>query len=385
MFPIRDAEANVLGFGGRSLTKDEPKYLNSPESEIYHKSRVLYGLDKTRDHIKQKGEVIIVEGYIDLLSLYIAEIKNVVATLGTALTRDHVLLLKRYTDRSIVVFDGDEAGEKASIRVLDVFLEEGSSPLIAILPYGDDPASFISKEKREGFARIVEGVVLLIDFYIERIQRDFQKRKISRNKAINTVAELLSKIKNPIERSHYVRKTGENFGIGENELLSLIGRLEKTIREPQLEVNKFPEPQEKLLLKVLIKFPKILSYLRSNNLIEIIPEGDIKKIIEEIVINGVEDIASLLYLFSGSSVQEIISESIFSSNDITDEIIALRLLKDCIRKLKLRSIEEKLGIKRLEIEQAKKDKNHSLEEQLIREYRDLIEQEKGIQGETYEK
>jgi DNA primase len=329
--------------------------------------------------------VIIVEGYIDLLSLYIAEIKNVVATLGTALTRDHVLLLKRYTDRSIVVFDGDEAGEKASIRVLDVFLEEGSSPLIAILPHEDDPASFISKEKREGFARIVEGVVLLIDFYIERIQRDFQKRKISRNKAINTVAELLSKIKNPIERSHYVRKTGENFGIGENELLSLIGRLEKTIREPQLEVNKFPEPQEKLLLKILIKFPKILSYLRSNNLIEIIPEGDIKKIIEEIVINGVEDIASLLYLFSGSSVQEIISESIFSSNDITDEIIALRLLKDCIRKLKLRSIEEKLGIKRLEIEQAKKDKNHSLEEQLIREYRDLIEQEKGIQGETYEK
>jgi DNA primase len=379
MFPIRDVEGNVLGFGGRTLTTEEPKYLNSPESGIYHKGRVLYGLDKARDHIRQKGEAILVEGYIDLLSLYFSGIKNVVATLGTALTRDHVLLIKRYTDRSIVIFDGDEAGEKASLRVLDVFLSEGLMPLVAILPRGGDPASFISKEGRDEFLRILDGAVLLMDFYIERIQRDFQERKISRNKAIGTVAEVISKLKNPIERSHYIRRSGENFGIRENELLSLVGRSEKAGRETRFELKKTLEPQERLLLRILLKFPKTSLYSKVKNMIDFIPEGDIRKIVEEVVLNGIEDVSSLLCRFSSGSMQEIISESVFSADDIPDEITALRLLEDCIRKLKLRTIGERLSFMRLEIEQAKRDKNDSLEEKLIREYRDLIKREKAIQ------
>ncbi|MCI0454853.1 MAG: DNA primase [Candidatus Dadabacteria bacterium] len=384
MFPIRDVEGNVLGFGGRTLTQEEPKYLNSPESAIYHKSRILYGLDKARDYIRRKGEAIMVEGYMDLLSLYFAGIKNVVATLGTALTRDHVMLIKRYTDRSIVIFDGDEAGEKASLRVLDAFLEEGLSPLVAILPSGDDPASFILKHGRDEFLRIVEGTVLLIDFYIETIQRDFQKRKISRNKAIGMVVDVVSKLKNPIERSHYIRKVGENFGIRENELLSLVGRSEKAGRETRLELQKNPEPQEKLLLRILLKFPKFSSDLKIKNLIAFMPDGDIRKIVEEIVLNGIEDVSSFLSRFSSGSAQEIISESIFSADDIPDETTARKLLRDCIRKLKLRTIEERLSLMRLEIEQAKRNKNDILEQKLISEYRDLIKQEKNIHGEANE-
>ncbi len=384
MFPIKDVEGNVLGFGGRTLTQEEPKYLNSPESAIYHKSRTLYGLDRARDYIRRKGEAIMVEGYMDLLSLYFAGIKNVVATLGTALTRDHVMLIKRYTDRSIVIFDGDEAGEKASLRVLDAFLEEGLSPLVAILPSGDDPASFILKHGRDEFLRIVEGTVLLIDFYIETIQRDFQKRKISRNKAIGMVVDVVSKLKNPIERSYYIRKVGENFGIRENELLSLVGRSEKAGRETNLELQKNPEPQEKLLLRILLKFPKFSSDLKIKNLIAFMPDGDIRKIVEEIVLNGIKDISSFLSRFSSGSAQEIISESIFSADDIPDEATARKLLRDCIRKLKLRTIEERLSLMRLEIEQAKRNKDDSLEQKLICEYRDLIKQEKDIHGEANE-
>ena len=382
MFPIRDVEGNALGFGGRTLTNEEPKYLNSPESEIYHKGRVLYGLDRARDYIRRKGEAVIVEGYMDFLSLYSAEIKNVVATLGTALTRDHTVLLKRFTERPVVIFDGDEAGEKASLRVLDVFLEEGISPHIVILPKGEDPASFISKEGRDSLLRLIEGAILLIDFYIERIQRDFLNRKISRNKAVDMVVEVLTKLKNPIERSHYIRKSGENFGIRENELLSLVGHGEKVRRETKVEIKKKSESQEKLILRILLKFPALSHYFRSKSVIDFIPEGEIKKIVEEIVINRVDDVSSLLCRFSSGSAQEIISESIFSTDDVTNETTALRMLKDCIRKLKLKAIEEKLSIMRLQIEQAKREKKDSLEERLIREYRDLIEQEKGVQGEA---
>ncbi|MGE5444358.1 MAG: DNA primase [Ignavibacteriales bacterium] len=391
MFPIRDVDGRVIGFGGRTLTQEKPKYINSPESEIYRKRSVLYGLDRARDSIRKIGQVIMVEGYMDFLSLYSAGIKNVVATLGTALTRDHVVLLRRYTDRVIIVLDGDESGEKASLRsLLDVFLEEGLLPLMVLLPKGDDPDSFISKRHRDEFLKLIAGAGSWLDFFIETVVRDFEAGKISRTKAAQAAVEIVAKIKNDIERSHYTRKLTETLGIRENDFVSLIGRkkseldLKKARTQTHVELKKTFDTQERLILKILLRFPKYSRYLREEKLIDLIADGEIKSILKEIVLNGQSDASSLLLRFGDVSTHEIISDAIFSSDNISDESTGWRMLKDCIQKLKLKRIENEFSMLRLEIDRARKEKDARLEEKLIQEYRDLIEREKNIKGETHE-
>ncbi len=391
MFPIMDVDGRVIGFGGRALTQEEPKYINSPESEIYHKRSTLYGLDRAKDSIRKSGQVIMVEGYMDLLSLYSAGIKNVVATLGTSITRNQVVLLRRYTDRITVVLDGDRAGEKASLRgLLEVFLEEGLLPLMVLLPDGDDPDSFISKGRTEEFLRLIEGAGSWLEFFIETVVRDFGMGKISRAKAAQMAIEIIAKIKNDIERSHYIKKLAEKFVMRESDFLSLVSRkeaeldLKKTRVQTHLELKKTPDAQERLILKILLRFPKYSCYLREENVIQFIDDVEIKAILEEVILNGQSDLSSLLLKFNDLSTHDVISSAIFLSDDIPDESTGWRMLKDCIRKLKLKRIEDKLRILRLEIDRARSEKNAGLEETLIREYRDLIEWEKNIKGEAHE-
>lgn len=379
IFPIKDIDGRVVGLGGRTIGGEEPKYMNSPESEIYHKKDVLFGLDKSRDYIRKYNKALVVEGYMDFLTIYFTGMKNVVATLGTSLTRDHAILLKRYTDKVVVVFDGDEAGIKASLRVLQVFLEEGISPLVVVLPKGDDPASFISAGRQGEFQRLVEGATPLLDIFLEKNIRDFHDGKVTRSRAVQDVADVLKKIKDSIEKSHYIKKTGESFGVRENELLSLMKYSEKLEKE-SFKTKKAADTQERLILKIVLKFPKYLDYLREENLMDFISESDIKTVLEELVLNGFDDVSSILIRFNSGSIQEIISGVVFFSEDVPDEVTAWRMLRDCIRTFKLRRLEDSLRIIRLKIDQAIGEKNFILEKELIKEYRDLVEQEKNIKG-----
>ncbi|HEX9830451.1 MAG TPA: DNA primase [Thermodesulfobacteriota bacterium] len=380
IFPIRDVDDGVVGFGARTLNGDEPKYMNSPESEIYHKGNILYGLDKAKDYIRRSEKSIVVEGYMDFLSLYRAGIKNAVATLGTSLTRSHAMLLKRYTDKVIIVFDEDESGIKAALRALEVCAEEKLWLLRVALPQGYDPDSFILKGRRDEFLRLVESAIPLFDFLIERILMDFHSGKISRNKAVQTImADFLGKVKDPIERSHYVRKIAEIFGIRENEVLSFVKYGERLEKE-RIKIRETLDAEERLILKILLKFPKYSDYSREENLVAFISESEIRTALEEIILRGFEDVSSLLLKFNSSSIQELISEAIFFSDDIPDEATALKMLKDCIRKLKLRGVEDRLRFLRLEIDQARAEKNDVQEKELIREYAELVEREKNIKG-----
>jgi DNA primase len=390
IFPIRDVDGRIVGFGGRTLTQEEPKYMNSPDSEIYRKRNVLYGLDKSKDDIRKKEQAIIVEGYMDFLSLYSAGIKNVVATLGTSLTRDQVVLLKRYTDKVVVVFDGDESGTKASYMGLEAFLEEGLFPFTVFLPDGNDPDSFISQGGQDEFLKLVMGADPWLNFFMDTVLKDFLAGKISRPKAVQVAAEIVARIKNSIEWSHYTKRMAEIFGIRENEFLSLVDGIKaqldfkKVRKETKVELKKTPDTQEKLILKILLKYPKYSRHLREEKLAYLIVDDQIKSILEEIVFNGRSDASSLLLKFCDASTQEIISDAIFSSDNILDESAGLKMLKDCIRKLKLKKIEYEFSILRLEIDRARKGENGNLEEKLIQDYRDLIEREKNIKGETHE-
>lgn len=387
MFPIRDVDGRVAGFGGRTLTKEEPKYMNSPESEVYRKGSILYGLDKSRDFMRRKEQAIVVEGYMDFLSLYRAGIRNVIATLGTSLTHDHAVLLRRYTDRVIVVFDGDEsgikAGMKAAFRILEDFLKENLSSFMVVLPEGDDPDSFILKGRIDEFLRLIEDAVPLLDFFIEKILKDFQTGKISRSSAVQAITGILTKIKDPIERSHYVRRTAESFGIRESELLSSVKFREKAKEEIKPEPRRAPETQEKIILKVLLKFPEHAGFFRDKGLIDFIPDGEIRNVIEDIVFGDFRDVSSLFVRFRDSHIQEILSEAVLFSQDVPDRVTAMKILEECARKLELKRLEEKLGALRLKIDLAKRERDENLENSLIREYRDLKEREKKIKGDVY--
>jgi len=385
IFPIRDVDCNVVGFGGRVLDNEiEPGYLNSPESEIYQKRNILYGLEKSRDDIRRKGKVIVVEGYMDFLSLYSAGIRNVVATLGTSLTHEHAVLLRRFTDQVVVVFDGDKSGQDASIRVLEIFLKAGIVPLMVVLPEGSDPDSIISNDGYDKILRLIENADSLLNFFIEKSFNEFKQGLITWNKAVQNIVKILTWIEETTDR-YYIRKTSEIFGIREEELYSLINKQKRQSVETssELERRKLNTPG-KILLKVLLKFPHLIDIFKDKKLIEYIDEGDIRDVIDYIVQRQELDVSSLLSSFNNNQAQEIISESILFSDDITNEAMAKRMLNDCIRKFKLRKLENKLRLLKLDMKQAAIQKDDPREKRLIKEYQEIrgsVEKEKLIFGE----
>jgi len=212
IFPIEDIGGDVIAFGGRIIGDGEPKYLNSPESPIYIKGKSLYGLSRTKNDIRKKDYAILVEGYFDLLSLRSYGIFNVVATLGTAITREHVDLIRRYTRNLIVMFDPDEGGKNALERSLKLFLEGDLSTRIVVLPDGYDPDEYIRKFGRERLDDAVARSQSIVDYYIEDIiggGENFEENLDLTKKAVSFV----SSVGDPIQRNLFIKRVSEKLGI----------------------------------------------------------------------------------------------------------------------------------------------------------------------------
>jgi len=373
MFPIVNVDGKVIGFGGRVIDGEgEPKYINSPESEIYHKRSSFYGLDKSRDHIRRARRAIIVEGYMDFLSVYSSGIKNVVATLGTALTRDHVGVLKRYTDRYVVVFDGDESGIKAAVRSLDVFLEEGLLPNVVILPEGMDPDSFISARGKDELLSLVENAPGLLDFYIDNTVREYRSGTLTLKRSVKEIADVLAKVNDPIAKNGYAKKAAEKLGVRENEVLSLIRFGKGQAAKPGEGAASFTQAShEKTLLAALLKFPELSENARGKDIVGDIVNPEVKAVVEEILTNGVHDASALLQIFQGSPAQTLITEALFSSPGISDRDTAGRMIEACIKKIRRKKLDDKLKMLRLRIDEAVRNKDFALEKEMLKEYSEL--------------
>lgn len=246
MFPVHSLSGKVLAFGGRVLKKDEKtaKYVNSPESEIYHKSNELYGIFFAKQAIVKHDRCYLVEGYTDVISMHQSGIENVVASSGTSLTPGQIRLIHRFTENVTVIYDGDSAGIKASIRGIDMLLEEGLNIKVLLLPDGDDPDSFARKHNASDFIEFVEkNSTDFIRFKTNLLLEDAGNDPIKRAGLIQDLVRSIAIIPNQIIRAEYVKECGSLLSVAENVLYHEISKI-KT-KEYEARINKKPEEEKK--------------------------------------------------------------------------------------------------------------------------------------------
>ena len=228
MFPIHSMSGRILGFGGRTLSSDKKtaKYVNSPESDIYHKSKILYGIYQAKKEIAKQDNCYLVEGYTDVISFYQSGIENVVASSGTALTSDQIRLVHRLTKNITVLFDGDAAGIRASLRGIDLILEQGMNVKVVTFPDGDDPDSFAKKHSEASLREYLEESSQdFINFKVSLLMKDANNDPVKKAGLIRGIVTSISKIPDSIQREVYVQECSRIMEISERVLFSELAQL----------------------------------------------------------------------------------------------------------------------------------------------------------------
>jgi DNA primase len=255
MFTITDLRKRVIGFGGRVLGEGTPKYLNSPDTPLFKKGQTLFALDVAREAITRTKTVIVVEGYFDVVALHQAGLTHTVATLGTALTPEHVQVLRRFASKVVLLFDPDPAGVRAALRGLDLFVNSGLGVKGVTLPSGDDPDTYVRKEGPEAFARLEEQAPSLLDFALEHSLKTAEGTTIEgRIRSIDEILKILQRSEHPIEREERIRLVAERFGINQQRLIDrypalrekfpVSAREAKPVVQPAASVKLAPEERD---------------------------------------------------------------------------------------------------------------------------------------------
>jgi len=269
-FAINNLSNRTIGFGARALQPEqEPKYLNSPETAIYHKGQVLYGLSHTRDAIRRSDTVIVVEGYMDLLSMVQAGIENVVATSGTALTEDHCRALARYAHKIVLLFDGDAAGSNAAMRGVEIALGSGADARIVSLPSEHDPDTFVQTEGTDALLALAENGQSALDFYLNQISKQHDLNSVQgKSQAIETLKPLLARLRDAVRRDLMMREVAQRLSVDEGalrqEMHHVVQRQQRTARTPSAEPakteNHIPEPprREREFIGLLLHYPQYI-------------------------------------------------------------------------------------------------------------------------------
>src|SRR6266481_156422 len=265
MFPICDEQGRVIGFSGRVLSGDEKtaKYVNSPETPIFTKSKVFFGLDKSKRALLEAECAIVCEGQLDLIACFMAGVQNIVAPQGTAFTADHARILKRYVEEVVLCFDSDDAGQNAAVRVLDSLLASGLAIRVATVPPTHDPDSFIKAFGGEAFKQLIEKADGFFDYYLNRL---CATNEVSTDKGrlmiLRSMAEAVHKTGNGVLIDKYAQKTALRLGVQPDAVRSEFRKMpkarvsspepEESESEPQPETSPAPSALELVLLKVLI-------------------------------------------------------------------------------------------------------------------------------------
>ncbi len=290
MFPIQSMSGRVLGFGGRILTNDKKaaKYLNSPESDIYHKSKVLYGIFQAKQAIAKQNNCFLVEGYTDVIQFNQSGIENVVSSSGTALTPDQIRLINRLTKNVTVLFDGDAAGLRASIRGIDLILEEGMNVRVCEFPDGEDPDSFAKKTPYEDLVvYLEENAKDFIQFKASLLMKDAKNDPIKKAELIRDIVASISKIPDRIQREIYIQECSRIMDISEQVLLSTLAQLvKKDISDIGKKIKQDQKSFEVIKSESLNRVEKVdVLYQLERTIIKILLlYGNIKEEFEDVLL-----------------------------------------------------------------------------------------------------
>ncbi len=380
IFPIFNALGEVIAFGGRVMDDSLPKYLNSPESPIFSKSRVLYGLNLAKDPIKKTGFAMFVEGYLDVITAHMYEFSNTVAPLGTALTKEHGKLIKRFTDEAVLVFDGDAAGVKAAKNGIGILLESGLHVRALPLPEGEDPDSILRKEGRDVFVTAADKALSLVDFFA--VQKK-DKRLIA-----HEILETIFKIPDSILLGYYVKLLSERLKINEIFVREELKKMRKghQIRELRMgrtnvqrlaeehkespHVRPISRPMDEIyILQLIIQFPGM-----ADVVFESISAEDFEDAVTKSIFKKMKDGFIDYDILVAQCVEE-------EKNLLTELLLATglenpeKILKDCRKRLKSKKRNILLSEFQDKIRKAEAEKNDRLLRSLLQEKQKLISSE----------
>ncbi len=388
ILPIFDIKSRVLGFGARVLPAPSgvegdgtlPKYINSPETPIYTKGKNLYGLNLAYEAIRGTDSVVMVEGYLDFIIPYQAGINNIVASLGTALTQEQARLLKRYTHNVVMVYDADKAGELASLRSLDIFIEEGMNVKVVSLPLGFDPDSFVRKNGVAHLKEKLEQAESLFDYKL-KILKSRHNIKEPEGKA-NIAAEMLptlKKFKNLILRAEYIKKFAEVLNVAEYYVVEELKKIKED--RPYLDFSETrpkkalnANPTEKLLVRLMLEETGFINRIKESLEPADFQDERIARIVSimfELLEQG-RDIApsSLINYLEDEEELQVICESTFLPEISEQE--KERVVDDCIQRLK----NERMRLKRQRLHEEIKVAQHLGDEEglhrLMHEFHHLV-------------
>jgi DNA primase len=331
IFPIFDEGARVVGFGGRVMDDSTPKYLNSPETPVYTKRKVLYGLHRAKETCRSAGSVFIVEGYLDLIALHQGGVENAVATLGTALTPDHIRLLTRYAGRMVLVYDSDVAGIRSAERCIDifwrehvdfrrgdVFREDQADTRILVLPEGHDPDSFMNRFGAEAFNRLAQSAPGIISFMIDSAVARHGLTTEGKIRVVSDLQAPLMAVNDSVARALYVKQLAERVGLAEAVILERLkehaGRSgQRPAAVPAGTVSRAVTPAtgderfEQRIIAMMLQFPEILPEVVDRGILGYFTNDRMKTLGESIVSRwrgSPESVAGLLERVEDAAIQE---------------------------------------------------------------------------------
>jgi DNA primase len=400
IFPIFDLRGEVIAFGGRVMSEsirsgDDsiPKYLNSPETPVFNKGRILYGLNLAKDAIKKAGFVIFVEGYIDVITTHIYGFANAVAPLGTALTQEHGKLIKRFTQEAVLVFDGDASGVKAAKSGVNILLESGLNVRVLLLPEGEDPDSILRKRGKDAFDNLLKNAVSVVDFFVMQSGSD-QYRKGDISLVAHDALEAISKIPSSVRQGYYVRLLSERLKINE---LFIREELRKIKKRPQSEskyiVNSLSaraggaqlksRPMDEIyLLQLILQFPE-----KSHEIFDAVSEEDFEDHITRALFKKMrvridsyrDGLADYNILISECEEEErnLLTELLFKLERLDSEAELAdpeKIFRDCLKRIKSKKRQMLLHELQDKIKRAELDKNDGLLRSLLLERQKLVKE-----------
>jgi DNA primase len=382
IFPIFDVTNQIIGFGGRVLDDSKPKYLNSPETPVYNKSRSLYGAHAAKNKSRETDRVYIVEGYFDLLALHQHGITNTVATLGTSLTAEHISTLRRgYAKKAFLVFDSDEAGLKAARRSISLFMNEAMDAAVIVLPKGYDPDSYIFEFGRESFEKASEKAMGMVEFLIESSIKSNGLSMEGKVRVISDLQQPLSEIKDSVATSIYIKYLAERLSVNETAILEKIKASEKKyqkvlpgIRLPSngntpsfAEDDSVIESEmikvEKKIVSMMLTSPEILPEIKKRRVLDYFSDKRLKEIARLVLehpVNGNEDLSGLM-----NRIESPVHKNLIAGLIIKDESMDLKICEQLLTQF-INGIERRQNTLVSQIKSAQESNDEELLFELLR-------------------